>query len=411
MSEIINFWIYSVNWHEKFISVLDISIRFLFILAVSLALGKIISWTVLKITERYGNSSKYLFAKSLIEKNVNKRLVLMAPFIILYVLANFSFPNTPRFEAVLLRIIFSILVGLGIYTCNALIDAFDNYYHEFEISKLNSIKGYLQMIKIFVSIIGIIVIISTLFDKSPWGLLSGLGAMTALIILIFRDWILGLIASIQMNANKLLVIGDMIEMEKNGIFGEVIDISLSTVKVKNWDNTICMIPAYSIISETFKNWHGIKQYEGRRLRRVINIDVNSINLPDDKSLKRIQKLRLLKDHINMKELSVSIKKSRHERINKNEMTNIGLFRKYAERYLNEHPDINKEKSIIVRLLEPTGAGLPLQIYVFTTLVELVEYEIAVAEIMEHLISVAPEFGIKLFQNPSGRDFSKSIRIT
>ena len=128
-------------------------------------------------------------------------------------------------------------------------------------------------------------------------------------------------------------------------------------------------------------------------------------------MKKIQKLRLLKDHINMKELSASIKKSRHERINKNEMTNIGLFRKYAERYLNEHPDINKEKSIIVRLLEPTGAGLPLQIYVFTTLVELVEYEIAVAEIMEHLISVAPEFGIKLFQNPSGRDFSKSIRIT
>jgi miniconductance mechanosensitive channel len=333
----------------------------------------------------------------------------MAPFIILYVLSNFSFPNTPRFEANLLRIIFSILIGLGIYTSNALVDAFDNYYHEFEISKMNSIKGYLQMVKIFIAIIGIIVIISTLFDKSPWGLLSGLGAMTALIILIFRDWILGLIASIQMNANKLLVIGDVIEMEKNGIFGEVIDISLSTVKVKNWDNTICMIPAYSIISETFKNWHGIKQYEGRRLRRVINIDVNSINLPDDKSFKKIQKLKLLKEHINMKELSMSIKKSRDERINKNEMTNIGLFRKYAECYLKEHPDINKEKSIIVRLLEPAGNGIPLQIYVFTTLVELVEYELAVAEIMEHLISVAPEFGLKLFQNPSGRDFAKSIR--
>ncbi|MCL2155988.1 MAG: mechanosensitive ion channel family protein, partial [Leptospirales bacterium] len=273
----------------------------------------------------------------------------------------------------------------------------------------NPIKGYFQMVKIFVAMVGIVVIISNLFDKPPLGLLSGLGAMTALVILVFRDWILGLIASIQINANHLLVIGDIIEIEKDGIHGEVIDISLSTVKVKNWDNTISMIPAYTIISDTFKNWHGIKQSGGRRLRRIINIDVNSINLPDDKLLKRIQKLKLLKDQINMKELSVSIKKSRDERINRNEMTNIGLFRKYAERYLKEHPGINQEKNIIVRLLEPSGNGIPLQIYVFTTLVDLVEYELALAEIMEHLISVAPEFGLKLFQNPTGGDFVKSIR--
>ena len=409
MDEIINFWIYSVNWHEKLTLLCDIIIRFLFILAISLALGKIVSWIVLKITGRFGNNSKYIFTKSLIEKNVNKRFVIMFPFIILYILSNFSFPHTPRFEDILLRIIFSILVGLGIYTFNALLDAFDSYYHEFEVSKMNSIKGYLQMVKIFVAMAGIIIIISAFFDKSPWGLLSGLGAMTAFVILIFRDWILGLIASIQINANKLLVIGDIIEIEKDGIFGEVTDISLSTVKVKNWDNTICMIPAYSIISNTFKNWHGIKQYEGRRLRRIINIDVNSINLPDDKSLKKIQKLKHLKNDINMKELSVSIKKSRDERINRNEITNIGLFRKYAERYLKEHPDINKEKSIIVRLLEPAGDGIPFQIYVFTTLVDIVEYELAVAGLIEHLISTAPEFGLKLFQNPSGRDFSKAIR--
>ncbi|MCL2154216.1 MAG: mechanosensitive ion channel family protein [Leptospirales bacterium] len=409
MDEIINFWIYSVNWREKFIITGDVLIRLLFILAISFAFGKIISWIVLKITKRYVNNSKHLFIKSLIEQHVNNRFVIMFPLIILYVLSNFSFSNTPGFEDILLKIIFSILIGLGIYTFNAFLNAIDNYYQEFEVSKINPIKGYFQMVKIFVAMVGIVVIISNLFDKPPLGLLSGLGAMTALVILVFRDWILGLIASIQINANHLLVIGDIIEIEKDGIHGEVIDISLSTVKVKNWDNTISMIPAYTIISDTFKNWHGIKQSGGRRLRRIINIDVNSINLPDDKLLKRIQKLKLLKDQINMKELSVSIKKNRDERINRNELTNIGLFRKYTERYLKEHPGINQEKNIIVRLLEPSGNGIPLQIYVFTTLVELVEYELAVAEIMEHLISVAPEFGLKLFQNPTGGDFAKSMR--
>jgi len=407
MDEIINFLIYSVNWNEKFLFIGDIVIRFFLILAISLALGKFISWLVWRISERYGSNSKHRFIQSLIEKDVNNRLVMMFPFMILYALSNFTFSNTPRFEDILLRIIFSILVALGLYTLNAFLNAFDSYYNEFEVAKVNSIKGYLEMIKIFIAMVGIIVIVSNLFDKSPWGLLSGLGAMTALIILVFRDWILGLIASIQINVNHLLAIGDIIEMEKNGIHGEVIDISLSTVKVKNWDNTICMIPAYSIISDTFKNWHGVKQAGGRRLRRVINIDVNSINLLDDKSLKKIKKLKLLKNHIDMKELK-SISKDRLERINRNEITNIGLFRKYAECYLKDHPGINKEKIIVVRLMESDGNGIPLQIYVFTNLVDLVEYELALSEIVEHLISVAPEFGLKLFQNPSGRDFVESI---
>ncbi|MCL1865089.1 MAG: mechanosensitive ion channel family protein [Spirochaetes bacterium] len=409
MDEIINFWIYSVNWPEAFIFICDILIRFLFIIAISFALGKIISWIILKLTERFENNSKYIFTKSLIDKKVINRFIIMFPFIILYFLSSFFFINIPTFQYILSKIIFSILIGLVIYTFNAFLDAVDNYYQEFEVSKKNPIKGYLEMVKIFVTMIGIIVIISTLFDKSPWGILSGLGAMTALLILVFRDWILGFIASVQINANRLLVIGDIIEIEKDGIIGEVIDISLSTVKVKNWDNTICMVPAYTMISHTFKNWHGIKEAGGRRLRRVINIDVNSINLPDDKSLKRIQKLELLKNNINMKELSKSIKKSRDERINRNEITNIGLFRKYSEFYLKSHSGINKEKNIIVRLLEPSGNGIPLQIYVFTNIIDTLEYELALADIMEHLISVAPEFGLKLFQNPTGGDFSRSIR--
>jgi miniconductance mechanosensitive channel len=304
------------------------------------------------------------------------------------------------------RIVFSVIVALTLYTITAFLDAVDHYYQEFEVSRKNPIKGYLQMIKIFLAITGIIIIISALFNKSPWGILSGLGAMTALVILVFRDWILGLVASIQINANNLVVIGDTIEMEKYGVNGEVIDISLSTVKVKNWDNTISMIPAYSLISETFKNFHGVKESGGRRIKRVIYIDINSITLPDEKILKRIQKLTLLKGTDELKELSRSVKTGRGERINKSGITNIGVFRKYVELYLFSHTGINSDKKLMAKLLEPTGNGIPLQIYVFTNIIDVVEYELTVAEIFEHLIAVIPEFGLRLFQNPSGSDMAR-----
>jgi miniconductance mechanosensitive channel len=230
--------------------------------------------------------------------------------------------------------------------------------------------------------------------------------MTALVILVFKDWILGLIASIQISANNLVVIGDSIEMEKYGINGEVIEISLSTVKVKNWDNTISMVPAYSLISETFKNMHGIKESGGRRIKRVLYIDINSIALPDEKILKRLQRLNLLKGTDELKELARSIKAGRDERINKGGVTNIGIFRKYVELYLMNYIGIDNEKKLMAKLLEPTANGLPLQIYVFTSIIDIVEYELAVAGIFEHLIAVIPEFGLKLFQNPSGGDMRK-----
>jgi miniconductance mechanosensitive channel len=250
---------------------------------------------------------------------------------------------------------------------------------------------------------GIIIIAAKLFNMSPWGMLSGLGAMTALVVLIFRDWILGLIASIQINANNLVVMGDSIEMEKYGVNGEVIEISLSTVKVKNWDNTISMIPAYSLISETFKNWHGVKESGGRRLKRVIYIDMTSITHPDAKTVKKIGALDLLKKTDEFKDLQKSSRSEITDRINASGLTNIGIFRKYVELYMSGHPGINSERTLMAKLLEPTSHGIPLQLYAFTTLVDVVQFERELAEIVEHLIAVLPVFGLRLFQNPSGTD--------
>lgn len=407
MKEILNKWMYSIDWHGKFMAMSDAGIRFIVALALSYLAGKILGKILIRIAGRSGENNIVPFNKSLIKKDVYKRLTMMFPFIILYFSTEFLFSDIPRFGGMLDRIILSILTALGLYTLNAFLDALDHYYQEFEVSRKNPIKGYLQMIKIFISIAGIIVIISTLFNRSPWGIISGLGAMTALLILVFRDWILGLVASIQINANNLVVLGDSIEMERYGVNGEVVDISLSTVKVKNWDNTISMIPAYSLISETFKNWHGVKESGGRRIKRVIYIDINSITLPDEKIFKNIKKLSLLKESDEMKELSRTVKIDRGERLNRSGITNIGLFRKYVELYLVSHSGINIEKNLMAKLLEPTENGIPLQIYVFTHIIDVVEYELTVADIFEHLIAVIPEFGLRLFQNPSGGDMGRA----
>ncbi len=403
MNEILTIWLYSVDWHRKLIVMGDVCIRLVIALVVSFTLGKAAGWIVNRIAVRSAENDIIPFNRSLLKKDVYRKLNRMFPFVVLYFTTEFIFSDTPRFGTILERILFSTLAAMGLFTVNAFLDALDHYYQEFEVSRKNPIKGYLQMLKIFLAITVAIVIVSVLFNKSPWGILSGFGAMTALIILIFRDWILGLVASIQINANNLVVIGDSIEMEKYGVNGEVIDISLSTVKVKNWDNTISMIPAYSLISETFKNWHGVKESGGRRIKRVIYIDINSITLPDEKILKRIQKLAILKGSDELEELAMTVKYGRDERINKSGITNIGIFRKYVELYLVSHTGINSEKKLMAKLLEPTANGIPLQIYVFTNIIDVVEYEVTVAEIFEHLIAVIPEFGLRLFQNPSGSD--------
>jgi miniconductance mechanosensitive channel len=406
MIELLSTWFYSIDWSGKLYTAGYAAVRLFIALAVSFIIGKGAGILVSSIVRRFVEHNIFSFNKSLIRKDFYKRLIMMFPFFVLYFTAEFIFHDVLKFALFIDRVLFSVLALLGIYTLSAFIDALDHYYQEFEVSRKNPIKGYLQLVKIFLTISILIVIISTLLNKSPWGFLSGFGAMTALVILVFKDWILGLIASIQISANNLVVIGDSIEMEKYGINGEVIEISLSTVKVKNWDNTISMVPAYSLISETFKNMHGIKESGGRRIKRVLYIDINSIALPDEKILKRLQRLNLLKGTDELKELARSIKAGRDERINKGGVTNIGIFRKYVELYLMNYIGIDNEKKLMAKLLEPTANGLPLQIYVFTSIIDIVEYELAVAGIFEHLIAVIPEFGLKLFQNPSGGDMRK-----
>lgn len=407
MQEIINNWINSINWHQQLLRMGDLTLRLAVLFILCYLIGKLTGRVIIKITEKSAEGDLLPFNRSLLKKDAVKRFTMMLPFILFYFSSGIVFSDAPAFLNVFNRILFSILIALGIYAASGFLDAVDHYYQHFEVSRKNPIKGYLQLIKIFITIIGIIIITASFVNRSPWGIISGFGAMTALVILVFRDWIQGLIASIQINANNLVVIGDSIEIEKHGVNGEVIDISLSTVKVKNWDNTLSMVPAYSLISETFKNWHGVKESGGRRIKRVLNIDISSINLPDRKIVKNLANLELMKGTDELKAAGVSIRQGKTLRINSDGITNIGLFRKYVELYLKVHPRINKEQKLMAKLLEPTANGIPLQIYVFTNIIDVVEYENTVAHIFEHLIAVIPEFGLRLFQNPAGNDLKKT----
>ena len=270
------------------------------------------------------------------------------------------------------------------------------------------IKGYLQIINIVIYAIATILIIATLIDRSPLILLSGLGAMAAVLMLIFQDTLLSLVASVQINSNDIVRVGDWVEMPALSADGFVIDISLHTVKVQNWDKTVTTIPTKRLISDPFKNWRGMQESGGRRIKRAIVLDQQSVHFLDDAEKNHLRRFRLLHDYLHEKETEIAdwnkqLEELGEEPLNTRRITNIGTFRAYVERYLRAHPGIHQDMTFIVRLLEPTAQGLPLEIYCFTNTVAWVPYEGIQGDVFDHLLAIVPEFGLRVYQAPSGQD--------
>ena len=317
-------------------------------------------------------------------------------------------PVFPSYQVWIQRIAFSYMVLVFVAALSKLLDAADDVYRSFEVSKSRPIKGYLQVLKIIAYVIGTIVIIAVLTDRSPLLLLSGIGAATAVLMLIFQNSILGLVASIQLASNNMVQIGDWIEMPKYGADGDVIDISLHTVKVQNWDKTIITIPTHALISDSFKNWKGMSEAGGRRIKRSIYIDMTSIKFCDEEMLERFKKIRYIQQYINDKteeieEYNKKLGIDAESLVNGRHLTNIGTFRAYIMQYLKNHPRIHKGMTQIVRQLEPTEKGLPIEIYAFTNDTAWAAYESIRPDIFDHILAVVPEFDLRLFQNPSGHD--------
>jgi miniconductance mechanosensitive channel len=237
--------------------------------------------------------------------------------------------------------------------------------------------------------------------------------MTAIVILVFKDSILGLVSSIQINANNMIEIGDWIQIPKYGADGAVLEITLNTVKVQNWDKTITSIPAYALISDSFKNWRGMQQSGGRRIKRSVFIDLNSIKFCDEKMLRRFRKIQYLKEYLEYKEKDIKKHNKEHkidtsEIINGRHLTNIGTFRAYVVEYLKHHPKISQGMTMIVRHLQPTEHGLPVEIYTFTNDTDWVNYEGIQADIFDHILSVLHEFDLQAYQSPGGQDITRAL---
>lgn len=270
------------------------------------------------------------------------------------------------------------------------------------------IKGYVQIVKIFIYAVAAILIIAALIDKSPVILLSGLGAMAAVLMLVFQDTLLSLVASVQISSNGMIRVGDWIEMPQVNADGDVIDIALHTVKVQNWDKTITSIPTKKFLSESFKNWQGMTEAGGRRIKRSLFIDQNSIHFLTKEEEDHLRKFNLLKDYLADKDQEIENWNKEYgdgHEVNCRRITNLGTFRAYVEKYLRSHPKIHKNMTLLVRQLALTAEGIPLELYCFTNDISWNAYESIQSDIFDHLLAILPEFGLRVFQDPTGSDLA------
>ncbi|WP_066316445.1 mechanosensitive ion channel family protein [Bacillus sp. FJAT-29814] len=391
---------------------LSIIIMVLFIAVVCLAANFITKKVVIRIINHILRKNKFKWDKIMLERKVFHRLSHIVPALIIY-----SFSSTfPAYQQLIEKgaIAYIIIVGLIIIT--TCLNAINDIYQTFEISKIKPIKGYIQVVNIIFITLGVIMVVANLIGKSPLILLSGFGALSAVLMLVFKDSLLGLVAGIQLAANDMVRVGDWIEMPKYGADGDIIDISLNTVKVQNWDKTITMIPSYALISDSFKNWRGMQISGGRRIKRSLFIDTNSISFCSEEMIDKFINIQYLSDYIINKEREIEEYNAKNEinrsnPVNGRTMTNIGVFRAYISNYLQHHRGINQDMTLMVRQLAPTEYGLPIEIYAFTNDIRWAVYESVQADIFDHLFAVAPEFGLRLFQNPSGNDFKTMVEET
>ena len=358
------------------------------------------------LLKKAASKTKTKFDDFLVESKTLSRLSYIVP---LLVIDNLLF-LTPDIQLFVSHFSHILLIWIFILAASAFLGSVNSFYETKPKSKERPIKGYIQVAVIIIYIFGIIFIIGSLTGQSPWVLLSGVGAMTALVLLIFKDTILSFVAGIQITSYDLVHVGDWIEMRKFGADGDVIDIALHTIKVQNWDKTITVIPTYKIIDESFKNWRGMTAAGGRRIKRAVYIDLNSVAFCTEQMLDRFEKINLIKDYIKTKRKELTglnlDDKNKSEVINKRRLTNIGTFRVYVEAYVKSHPKVHKSLTCMVRQLAPGPHGVPLEIYLFTNDIEWINYEAIQADIFDHIFAVVPEFGLRMYQQPSGQDMSR-----
>jgi len=382
-----------------------ISIVFL----LSYTANGLVKFFIKKVIHKIISKSSTNWDDIFVKNNVFIRLSHLAPALIIWSMAGWALADYPGGMNILQKLSYVYMLCIGAIVINSIIESFHQIYLLSPISTHKPIKGYIQLVKIVVIIIFSLIIISVVFRKDVTSVVIGLGGMAAVLLLIFQDTILSFAASLQISANNLVKIGDWITIPSRGVDGDVIDMTLYTLKVQNFDKTIVTVPTNALIKESFQNWTGMIESGGRRIKRSLRIDIKSIRFLDEKLKKKLYEIKILQPYMDEKEKEISEYNQRYGIdesciVNGRRMTNVGTFRAYAKAYLQQHPKINTKMILMIRQLPPDEKGLPLEIYVFSNQVDWIKYEAIQADIFDHLLAVIPEFDLKIFEYPTGDDF-------
>lgn len=393
---------------------LDQFIAFALVLVIAFLADAVCRHILLKIVAHLVRKTKATWDDIVFDHKVMVHLSRMVAPVIIYIFVPVAFAEAGSATlAFIQRICLIYIIITFLSFINSFLKAVYTVYSAKEQLRDRPLKGMLQTVQVILWFVGAIVIVSILINKSPVSLLAGLGASAAILMLVFKDSIMGFVSGVQLSANDMLKVGDWIAMPKYGVDGTVIEVTLNTVKVRNWDNTIVTIPPYLLVSDSFQNWRGMRESGGRRVKRSINIDMTSVKFCTPEMLAKYRKIRLLKDYVEHTEQVIADYNEKNHidnsiLVNGRRQTNLGVFRAYLTAYLKSLPDVNQELTCMVRQLQPTDHGIPMELYFFCSLKDWVPYEGVQADVFDHVLAIIPEFDLQVFQSPSGRDFQRAF---
>jgi len=384
------------------------------ILLVALLATWLVRRLLVRLIHHILRSNRFHWDDALVNNHVFTRLSWLVPALILHFSQNLLAPSGSPVAEVLNRLISASFVLITAWVTTGILAAINDIYKTLHGNTGKTIRGYIDAARIVVLILGLIFLISILADRSPWGLLSLMGGLTAMTMLVFRDTILGFIAAVKLTSTDMIRVGDWIEMPAYNADGEVIEISIHAVRVRNWDKTIATIPTYGLISKSFKNWRGMSESGGRRIKRALYLDMTSIRFLSDEELNDLARIELLSGYIRARQEEIARYNEEHGidtsmPVNGRRQTNIGIFRAYVVQYLKKNPHIHQHMTFLVRQLEPGPTGLPLQIYVFSREQAWARYEAIQADIFDHLIASLPHFDLRIYQQPSSYDLKTLVQ--
>lgn len=407
--DILSGWLQQIGLQANIADVSSHILIILCILLIAFTSTWLVRRTVLPAIVTLIHKTKLHWDDPLVENRFFHKISWFVPLSVIHISQDLLLGQDSATSQFLAKILQAGVVIVSTTSISALLSSVNDIYTKISKKRSATIRGYTDAIRIVIYVFCTIFLIAIFTDRSPWGLLSLLGGLTAVILLVFKDTLLGFVATIQLAATDMVRPGDWIQMEKYGADGDVIDISIHAVLVQNWDKTVTSIPTYALISNSFVNWRGMSESGGRRIKRAIRIDISSIHFVSDEELEQLSKITILNQYLRPRQKEVEEYNKRHEiednsPLNGRRQTNIGIFRAYVQEYLRRNPQIHPNMTFIIRHLAPTETGLPLEIYAFSKDQVWAHYEAIQADIFDHLLAALPCFGLRVFQNPSGYDF-------